>query len=92
MKEVKRKIFRMFFLLEIIIFSLVYFFGSHGIHAIWQVQKDNKLLECQIKVTELEVQDLAKQIEDWKSDSFYKEQLAREQLQMAKRDEKIFLI
>jgi cell division protein FtsB len=49
-------------------------------------------VEQDILVLKKEVQDLQEELVAWQTDPFYKEKVAREQLQMARPGEELFYI
>jgi cell division protein FtsB len=83
----KRTIFRLFFALEIVVFGWVYMYGSNGLCAIMQLKQESAAIEDQIKLVQQEIQELQKTIIAWRSDPFYIEQFARENLHMAREGE-----
>jgi cell division protein FtsB len=91
MNNIKKIILRVFFLFEIIIFTVLYLFGSHGLQALNNLEKKNTGLKKELNILEKEVETLAKQLNEWNNCLFYKEQIAREQLQMAHPHEELYL-
>lgn len=83
---------RMFLGIEIMVFVSVYFFGSNGIAKLSQVEQENAQLKTDINQLQQEVKELELQVAQWNSDSYYKEKVAREQLQMARADDQIIFI
>lgn len=79
-------------LLEMAAFGHIYFFGNNGIKVL-QEQK-NGVVELKHAITHLddEVAQLEKEIYAWQTDDFYKEKVAREQLQMARKGDELFYI
>lgn len=79
-------------LLEMAVFGHIYFFGNNGIKVL-QEQK-NGVIELKHAITQLddEVAQLEKEIYAWQTDDFYKEKVAREQLQMARKGDELFYI
>jgi len=92
MKEMKRTMLRLFFTLEVIIFTGVYFFGAHGMSHVWRLKKEINGIQQDIATLENEVQTMHNKIARWKSHPYEQEKLAREQLQMARPGEKIYYI
>lgn len=83
---------RIFLAIEIMVFVAVYFFGTDGIAKLSQIQQENVQLEKDIELLKLEIQQIELQVAQWNSDPYYKEKIAREQLQMARADEQIIFI
>jgi len=81
----------MFFINEILFFSFFYYYGAQGMHAVFVLQKENMGVEQQVLEIKKEIAQLHDEITVWETDSFYKEKLAREQLNMAKSGEEIYL-
>jgi cell division protein FtsB len=92
MKEIKRTILRVFFGLELVAFTGIYFFGPHGKQRLWQLNQENVTIIAQIDSLKADVHTLEQHIVQWNTHPFYKEKIAREQLQMACKDEKIYLV
>ncbi len=92
MKILKRKILRIFFVSEVVVFSLAYLFSSQGFYNLHKLKKENAALEKDIFASREELKDLADQVVAWKTEPFYKEKLAREHLHMARVDEEIYLL
>ena len=92
MKEIKRGLLRIFFTLETIGFVFMYLFGAQGMQVLWQLHKENLFLEKELLQLHTDVAQLEKEIVNWEHDSFSKEKLAREQLQMARKGDEIYYI
>jgi cell division protein FtsB len=88
----KKLFMKALLLLEMIAFGHAYLFGSNGIKVL-QAQK-NEVTELEYSIGHLndEVTRLEKEIHIWQTDDFYKEKIAREQLQMARRGDELFYI
>ncbi len=84
--------FKIFFLLEILVFSTFYIFGGQGLQSIYYMSQHNRQLQQDIVTLQHEVTELEQQMQFWQTDDFYKEQLAREQLQMARPQEQIYYL
>ena len=78
-------------IIEIVLFAGVYLFGNRGMHALIALKKENDILEQEIVKTEREIALLRQEIDEWNLYPYYKEKIAREQLQMARKDEIIYL-
>lgn len=88
----KRIMLRFVFMLEVLVFGWFYYYGVCGMNEIYQIQKENKQIEQQIQVVQNEIAVRTQEVKAWKTDPFYKEKLAREQLHMAKEGEEIYLL
>ncbi|MEX0940509.1 MAG: septum formation initiator family protein [Candidatus Babeliales bacterium] len=89
MKLIMRNIF---FSLELITILFFYFFGTHGLPVLFRTKQENKQVEQEIRQLQEEIVNLEQLIYAWKKYPFYKEKIAREQLQMACADENIYII
>jgi len=88
-KLLKRRALRFFFAVEILIFITFYLLGSNGIQCLMVLQAEQKELNYQLRVAKTEVAQLNEQINQWQTTPFFKEKIAREQLQMAREGEEI---
>lgn len=79
-------------LIEIVIFGAAYLFGKHGIGQVKLAQAKNEQLFEEVQILKQGVEKLEKQLQEWKSDSFYKEQIARERLHLSKPNEHIYYL
>jgi len=92
MKIYKRTLVRLFFAIEIIVFITVYMFGSNGLQFLRRLQEDNNRLVCHIADLQKKIDSLQQEISDWQSSDFFKEKVARENLQMAKSGDQIYFL
>jgi len=92
MVQSKRFLLRLFFVIEIFLFLVIYFFGTQGLHVVLAMRRDNVVFAAEIFQLEGELKELQKTIALWKKNSFYKEKAAREQLHMAHPDDEIYFI
>jgi cell division protein FtsB len=88
----KQYLLRGFFAVEIVIFSGIYFFGAQGLHNVWRMQHENSNVQHTLTALQGEVAHLEQELYAWQHHPFYKEKLAREQLQMARPGEQIYYI
>lgn len=88
----KRFLLRLFVLVEICLFFGFYFGGSQGLKKMWYEKSENKKLAAFIKDRETELNQLENDIHQWENSPFYKEKWAREQLQMARLNEQVYVI
>jgi len=91
-KQVKRAIARGIFIGEVAIFSWLYFLGPHGLQAVQHLFKENEQEAADCSALEREVVQLRTIVADWSVKPFYKEKIAREQLQMARPGDRIYRI
>jgi len=92
MKTIKRIFLRVFFVLELIVFGFVYACGPHGFYALQELEQQNNQLQTDAAMLKQEVQMLERKIAQWHAHPFYKEKIAREQLQMARKGDKIYYV
>jgi cell division protein FtsL len=91
MKVEKRLLLRLFFTAEVIIFVIIYLVGSHGAYAVMQLQQENKDIELSIVQAEEEIKKIEQEIVAWKNNQdFFIQKIAREQLQLAHEQDRIY--
>jgi len=90
--NVKRLFLKGLLVTEMITLVYIYLFGMNGVvmlqtqrNIVVQLQKDITLLEEDIRL-------LKEEIDKWNNHDFYKEKVAREQLQMARKGDELFYI
>lgn len=81
-----------FLVCECVCFLVVYYAGTDGILTMWSARQINEDKERALCMLKNEVDDLKKQLHQWDSDIFYKEKVAREQLQMARSGDTIYYL
>ena len=91
-KKLKKYIFYSLLMTEFLIFSYNYIFGKNGLYFLINLKKENKKDKNQIILIKDDILQLKRQIQDWDQDSFYKEKIAREKLQMSRGNEQIYYI
>jgi len=92
MARSKSYISRIFLVGEILIFVGIYFFSVNGLPKLSLLRDENKKLEQEIVLLQSEISVLDNEVVAWNTDPFYKEKVAREQLQMAREHEEILFI
>ena len=92
MITVKRLILRIALLAEMCAFGYIYVYGKNGLQSLQQQRFIVGELEKNIAKINDEVTLLEKEIYAWQTDDFYKEKVAREQLQMARKGDELFYI
>lgn len=92
MKIYKRTIVRLFFAIEIMVFVGVYLFGGNGVQHLRRLKDENQKLKNEVVHLQIETKLVEQQIASWQADDFYKEKIAREKLQMAKKGDEIYFI
>lgn len=90
--QVKRICIRMLFGAEILIFIGIYIFGAYGIKTLSHLKQETAFVEQEVANVQQEVDALQREIIAWNTHPFYKEKIAREQLQMAREGDTIFYL
>jgi cell division protein FtsB len=90
--RLKQILIRLFLFVELTAFGYVYMCGKNGFYVL-QAQK-NAVAQLQQSVDQLkkEIMIIEEEIVAWETDDFYKEKVAREQLQMARKGDEIFYV
>lgn len=91
MKIAKQYVARIILGIEILIFAGFYFFGTNGLYALRGLKKEIKTLDQQVLHLRGEIAHLQSSIALQKKHPFFQEKIAREQLQMARADEEIYI-
>ena len=90
--DLKRLSVRLLFACELLVFVWVYFYGAHGFLELTALREECALIAAQKRQKAEDIKLLQEKIIAWNVHSFEKEKLAREQLQMARKDEIIYLV
>ena len=77
---------------EIAVFCFFYYYGTEGVLVLRNFQKETEALVTCVTQEEHEVAGLENMIISWQTDSFYKEKVAREVLQMARTSEQVYYL
>ncbi len=85
-------VLRKLLVVEVVIFVGYYLFGAHGLQAIKGIKRENSTLEGSIVQLQQEIASLERDIVQWDTNLFYKEKIAREQLQLAREGDEIYYI
>lgn len=89
-KKVKQTVLQSFFVLELFTIGFFYLFGTQGLPVVYRFRQENQQLQEEIVQMRVEVAALEKELNDWHHYPYYKEKIARQQLQMARADEQIY--
>lgn len=92
MKETTKTAFQMIIGFECAVVAFFYLFGKNGLQAIRLADKINSQLLEDIKLLELDIASLTRELQERQTNPFYKESVARKELQMAYKDETIYLL
>ncbi|MGB8367359.1 MAG: septum formation initiator family protein [Candidatus Babeliales bacterium] len=89
---IKRLLLQFLLLTEICLFVYVYLYGSNGFYALQELSHENEQLEQNIEELTQQIVQLEDEISEWGMNDFYKEKVAREQLQMSHKNDEIYYI
>jgi len=78
--------------IELTITATSFLFGPQGLRTLHNLKNEHDALQQSLEATTAEIKQLQARITQWQSSSFYPEQLAREQLQMAYADEIVYYV
>ena len=90
--QIKKTIVNVFLLSEMVCFIYLYLLGTNGIKILQNQRLMVYELRKELELAEKEVKQLQEELYVWQTDDFYKEKVTREQLQMARKDDKLFYI
>ena len=90
MHTVKQFIARGLFAVEIGALTLLYLYGSHGLESIYKLERENMALKKEVLRVAHEIDALEQEIAAWNHNDFFKEKVAREQLQMAYKGDEVY--
>ncbi len=92
MNRVHKAIYYLLIIFQISLFGWMYHYGPHGARKINPVRNDIKQLEYEVASIEHEIDRIQESIAQYQSHSFFKEKVAREQLQMAAADDIVYYL
>jgi len=78
--------------IEVCITAALFVFSPHGLPNLHRLTHEKKLLQQSTDTILGDIRQLQTHIAQWQSSPFYREQLAREQLQMAYADEIVYYV
>lgn len=90
MNRAHKILYYLLIVFQISLFGWMYRYGPHGAQKINPVQKDIKYLEKEVICLKNEIEIISQDIALYQSHSFFKEKIAREQLQMAAIDDVVY--
>lgn len=88
----KKNMGRLAFIIEVVLFTGYYLMGANGIVALVSMNREIGSTQREISLLKDEVHQLQDHIALQKKHPFFKEKIAREQLQMAHEGEEIYII
>ena len=81
---------RTFFVGEVVLFVFIYFFGGNGVNTAFQLRNECVVLENEIFELSDVVDGMRNKVASFEADDFYIEQIAREELQLARKGEIVY--
>ena len=90
--KIKKIVVRCILCVQMGVLVYLYFFEKNGLQMLSVQKKERVALEMQLKQLQKEIDALEAEMYVWQTDDFYKEKIAREQLQMARKGDKLFYI
>lgn len=90
--RIKKLFMRLLLMVEMMALGYLYIFGTHGIEELQKQRMVVAGLEKNVVHLKADVEQLEKEIHAWQTNDFYKEKVAREQLQMARKGDELFYI
>lgn len=90
-RSTKQLVLRVFLLAEAWLFCMNYFFSSQGLYALRHITAKQLCIQVECKALEDHLAQLRSQLILIASDDYFQEKIAREQLQMAYPQEKIYI-
>ena len=92
MIRLKKICMRLLLVIEMSAFGYLYVYGAQGIQALQEQREVVVGLEKNVTELKNDIQQLEEEMYVWQTDDFYKEKIAREQLQMARKGDELFYI
>lgn len=90
--HIKKILVRFILCIEMCVFGYMYLYGKNGLQILQGQKKTLLVLEGEVAQLQKEISLLENDIYVWQTNDFYKEKIAREQLQMARKGDKLFYI
>lgn len=91
MKTLKKTLISLFFCCELLIFIFLYAFGTHGLQAIYSLRLENEKAYSENNKLKEKIKEKERACSMFQV-PFYKEKIAREQLQMAHKDDIVYIV
>ncbi|MFA6065842.1 MAG: septum formation initiator family protein [Candidatus Babeliaceae bacterium] len=88
----KKFIIPLFLLVEIIFFGVYYVYAPHGLSYLIKFSQENNDMRMTMRDIQHDIEVLTGQVQDSTTFAYYKEKIAREQLQMMLPNEQVFYI
>ncbi len=88
----KKIVLRIFLLGEIVFFVTMYVMSPEGLTSVQNKKMENKQLASRVETFTKEIQKLEEETKRWETNPFYREKVAREQLQMARPTDEVYYV
>lgn len=88
----KKIVVQLILSVELVTWSAWYYYGQKGIAAISAMKGNNAVFEQRLNDLRTKIAIHEHEIDQWDLSTFYKEKIAREQLQMARHNDIIFYL
>ncbi len=88
----KKIVLRVFFIGEIVFFVIMYVVSPEGLTSVQNKKLENKQLAFQVETLTQEIKKLENEAKEWERNPFYREKIAREQLQMARPTDEVYYV
>lgn len=92
MVRFKKICMRLLLVIEMAGFGYLYVYGINGMQTLKKQRTAVTTLEKNVLDLKNNIKQLEEEIYAWQTDDFYKEKVAREQLQMARKGDELFYI
>lgn len=92
MYSLKKLFSRGLLLAECVVFAAFYIGGTRGLPLLRALRAENKLCVQDIMLLESEINQLQSDIDEWHAYPFYKEKVAREELQLINPGDTVYLV
>lgn len=92
MMPIKRMLLRFFLVFEVFLFGYMYFFGKNGLQELHVLKSETMQFDQEVQQLAQDIEGLEAEIVAWEENDFCKEKIAREQLQMACKNDEIYYI
>lgn len=88
--RIKPTMLKITLMIEMCVFGCMYIFGKNGLQLLDVQKKELHALRTILEELQKEVVGIESEMSAWQAYDFYKEKVAREQLQMARKGDKLF--
>ena len=88
----KKILVRIFFVGEIVFFVTMYVVSPDGLASVQSKKVENEKIASHVETLTQEIKKLEDEIKKWEQNTFYREKVAREQLQMARPTDEVYYV